>query len=73
MCYLDILSSIFILGIQRVLGIASDIRRQSFLGGVLGPGGLSGIAPIAVAGFATAGLFRNEIADIIEDLASELI
>ena len=73
MCYLDILSSIFILGIQRVLGIASDIRRQGFFGGVLGPGGLSGIAPIAVAGFATAGLFRNEIAHIIEELASELI
>ena len=63
----------FILGIQRLLGIASDIRRQSFLGGVLGPGGLSGIAPIAVAGFATAGLFRNEIAHIIEELASEFI
>ena len=73
MCYLDILSSIFILGIQRVLGIASGIRRQGFLGGLLGPGGLSGIAPIAVAGFATAGLFRNEIAHIIEELASEFI
>ena len=73
MCYLDILSSIFILGIQRVLGIASDIRRQGFFAGVLGPGGLSGIAPIAVAGFATAGLFRNEIAHIIEELASEFI
>ena len=63
----------FILGIQRVLGIASDIRRQGFFAGVLGPGGLSGIAPIAVAGFATAGLFRNEIAHIIEELASEFI
>ena len=73
MCYLDFLSLMFILGIQRLLGIASDIRRQSFLGGVLGPGGLSGIAPIAVAGFATAGLFRNEIAHIIEELASEFI
>ena len=60
-----------ILGVQQILGIASDIRRQGFLGGLLGPGGLSGIAPIAVAGFATAGLFRNEIAEIIEDLASE--
>ena len=61
----------FILGIQRILGFASDIRRQGFLGGLLGPGGLSGIAPIAVAGFATAGLFRNEIASIVEELASE--
>ena len=73
MCYLDFLSPMFILGIQRVLGIASDIRRQGFFAGVLGPGGLSGIAPIAVAGFATAGLFRNEIAHIIEELASEFI
>ena len=62
-----------ILGIQRILGIASNIRRQGILGGLLGPGGLSGMAPIAVAGFATAGLFRNEIADIVEELASEYI
>ena len=63
----------FVLGIQRILGIASDIRRQGFLGGLIGPGGLSGIAPIAVAGFAIAGLFRNEIAHIIEELGSEFI
>ena len=64
-CYDD--STIFILGIQRIFGIATAIRRQGFIGS------LSGIAPVAVAGAATAGVFRNEIAAIVEDLVSEFV
>ena len=44
--------------------IPDRIRRQGFVGA------LSGLGPIAVAGVATAGVFRNEIADIVQDLAS---
>ena len=47
--------------------MATAIRRQGFIGS------LSGIAPVAVAGAATAGVFRNEIAAIVEDLASEFV
>ena len=64
-CYDD--STIFILGIQRIFGIATAIRRQGFIGS------LSGIAPVAVAGAATAGVFRNEIAAIVEDFVSEFV
>ena len=64
-CYDD--STIFILGIQRIFGITTAIRRQGFIGS------LSGIAPVAVAGAATAGVFRNEIAAIVEDLVSEFL
>ena len=64
-CYDD--STIFTLGIQRIFGIATAIRRQGFIGS------LSGIAPVAVAGAATAGVFRNEIAAIVEDLVSEFV
>ena len=53
--------------IRRIFGVATTIRRQGFIGS------LSGIAPVAVAGGATAGVFRNEIAAIVEDLASEFV
>ena len=52
------------IAIKRLLLIPDRIRRQGFVGA------LSGLAPVAVAGVATAGVFRNEIADIVEDLAS---
>ena len=57
----------FKLAIRRVFGIGTTIRRQGFIGS------LSGIAPVAVAGAATAGVFRNEIAAIVEDLVSEFV
>jgi len=50
--------------IKRLLLIPDRIRRQGFVGA------LSGLAPVAIAGVATAGVFRNEIADIVEDLAN---
>ena len=52
------------LAIKRLLLIPERIRRQGFVGA------LSGLGPVAVAGVATAGVFRNEIADIVEDLTS---
>ena len=52
------------IAIKRLLLIPDRIRRQGFVGA------LSGLAPVAIAGVATAGVFRNEIADIVEDLAS---
>ena len=54
-----------LIGIKRMLQIPGRIRRQGFLGG------LSGLAPVAVAGVATAGVFRNEIADIVSDLVGK--
>ena len=42
-----------------MLQIPGRIRRQGF------PDGVSALAPLAVAGVATAGVFRNEIADIL--------
>merc|ERR1712141_364646 len=50
--------------IKRLMLVPDRIRRQGFVGA------LSGLAPIAVAGVATAGVFRNEIADIVEDFAN---
>jgi len=50
--------------IKRLLLIPERIRRQGFVGA------LSGLGPVAVAGVATAGVFRNEIADIVEDLTN---
>lgn len=50
--------------IKRLLLIPDRIRRQGFVGA------LSGLAPVAIAGAATAGVFRNEIADMVEDLAN---
>jgi len=50
--------------IKRLLLIPDRIRRQGFVGA------LSGLAPVAIAGVATAGVFRNEIADMVEDLAN---
>ena len=52
------------IAIKRLLLIPERIRRQGFVGA------LSGLGPVAVAGVATAGVFRNEIADIVEDLTS---
>merc|ERR1712183_856648 len=49
-------------GIKRILQIPGRIRRQGFIGG------LSGLAPVAIAGVATAGVFRNEIADVVSEL-----
>ena len=54
-----------LIGIKRMLQIPGRIRRQGILGG------LSGLAPVAVAGVATAGVFRNEIADIVSDLVGK--
>ena len=48
-----------------MLQIPGRIRRQGFIGG------LSGLAPVAVAGVATAGVFRNEIADIVSELVGK--
>ena len=53
-----------LIAIKRLLLIPDRIRRQGFVGA------LSGLGPVAIAGVATAGVFRNEIADIVEDLAS---
>lgn len=50
--------------IKRLLLVPDRIRRQGFVGA------LSGLAPVAVAGVATAGVFRNEIADIVQDFAN---
>jgi hypothetical protein len=50
--------------IKRLLLIPERIRRQGFVGA------LSGLAPVAIAGAATAGVFRNEIADMVEELAN---
>jgi len=55
-------------GIKSLLQIPNRIRRQGFVA-LFGQGGLAGLAPVAVAGVATAGVFRNEIAQIIEDIA----
>ena len=48
-----------------MLQIPGRIRRQGFIGG------LSGLAPVAVAGVATAGVFRNEIADVVSELVGK--
>ena len=58
------------IGIKSLLQIPNRIRRQGFVA-LFGQGGLSGLAPVAVAGVATAGVFRNEIAQIIEDIAGK--
>ena len=48
-----------------MLQVPGRIRRQGFIGG------LSGLAPVAVAGVATAGVFRNQIADIVSELVGK--
>ena len=58
------------IGIKSLLQIPNRIRRQGFVA-LFGQGGLAGLAPVAVAGVATAGVFRNEIAQIIEDIAGK--
>ena len=58
------------IGINSLLQIPNRIRRQGFVA-LFGQGGLAGLAPVAVAGVATAGVFRNEIAQIIEDIAGK--
>ena len=58
------------LGIKRMLGIApvTDPRQgQSFLGSLLSSGGW--ILP--ATGVAVAGVYREEISDIIEEIVGE--
>ena len=50
------------LGIQRILRTAR--KRQGVAEGLLGQ---RGTALVAVTGFSTAALFRNEISEIIEE------
>ena len=51
-----------LIAIKRLMRIPDRLRRQGF------GGALSIWAPVPVAGFATALVFRNEIADIVQDL-----
>ena len=51
-----------LIAIKRLLLIPDRIRRQGF--GVA----LSGWAPVAIAGVATALVVRDDIADIVQDL-----
>ena len=54
--------------------IPGRIRRQGFIGlqAVLGQGGLAAI-PIGLAGALTAGVFRNEIAEVIEEYVGNML
>ena len=51
-----------LIAIKRLMRIPDRLRRQGF------GGALSIWAPVPVAGVATALVFRNEIADIVQDL-----
>ena len=51
-----------LIAIKRLMRIPDRIRRQGF--GVA----LSGWAPVAIAGVATALVVRDDIADIVQDL-----
>ena len=51
-----------LIAIKRLLLIPDRIRRQGFVGA------LSGLAPVAIAGVATALVVRDDIADIVQDL-----
>ena len=57
------------IGIKSLVQIPGRIRRQGFIGlhAVLGHGGLAGVLPIGLAGALTAGVFRNEIAEVVEE------
>ena len=57
------------IGIKSLVRIPGRIRRQGFIGlqAVLGQGGLAGVLPISLAGALTAGVFRNEIAEVYEE------
>ena len=50
------------------------IRRQGFIGlqAVIGQGGLAAL-PIGLAGALTAGVFRNEIAEVIEEYVGNVL
>ena len=54
--------------------IPGRIRRQGFIGlqAVLVQGGLAAI-PIGLAGTLTAGVFRNEIAEVIEEYVGNVL
>ena len=56
------------IGIKSLVKIPGRIRRQGFIGlqAVLGQGGLAAI-PIGLAGALTAGVFRSEIAEVVEE------
>ena len=56
-------------GVKRVFGIFSATRRQGFIGGLLSSG--SWILPVTGIGF--AGLFREEIAEMRNDITSKKI
>ena len=55
--------------------IPGRIRRQGFIGlqAVLGQGGLAGVLPVGLAGALTAGVFRNEIAEVVEEYVGNML
>ena len=63
------------IGIKSLVQIPGRIRRQGFIGlhAVLGHGGLAGVLPIGLAGALTAGVFRNEIAEVIEEYVGNVL
>ena len=63
------------IGIKSLVQIPGRIRRQGFIGlqAVLGQGGLAGVLPIGLAGALTAGVFRNEIAEVIEEYVGNVL
>ena len=63
------------IGIKSLVQIPGRIRRQGFIGlqAVLGQGGLAGVLPISLAGALTAGVFRNEIAEVIEEYVGNVL
>ena len=62
------------IGIKSLVQIPGRIRRQGFIGvqAVLGQGGLAAL-PIGLAGALTAGVFRNEIAEVIEEYVGNVL
>ena len=63
------------IGIKSLVQIPGRISRQGFIGlhAVLGHGGLAGVLPIGLAGALTAGVFRNEIAEVIEEYVGNVL
>ena len=63
------------IGIKSLVQIPGRIRRQGFIGlqAVLGQGGLAGVLPIGLAGALTAGVFRNEIAEVVEEYVGNML
>ena len=63
------------IGIKSLVQIPGRIRRQGFIGlhAVLGHGGLAEVLTIGLAGALTAGVFRNEIAEVIEEYVGNVL